>query len=315
MVNPQWREWLAAEVWQSSSFRGKVLLVIGCAVGFALALGAAAAVGFPHDRNGYVSAAADALLLHQGAPWAALLMIVILVPLLVTVGSVIAGSIRHDAGLFVAGFSLCAWSERGGTIRVALIDAHGPSVLLLMVLEVMILYAVVVAARRIVSPMQRLGLVVDDAVRDETIDAANTTSQKVQALITSVVTMIVILSILVVNDSKHQATIGLFVAAMGGTCLGRLIFPVDDSLWYLLACPIVAILGYVGCCISPSGFTIGELDGLFAPLARALPLDFAGAGLCGSILGYWIARRWQRPPDDENNDNPETTDDSARRSS
>jgi hypothetical protein len=28
-------------------------------------------------------------------------------------------------------------------------------------------------------------------------------------------------------------------------------------------------------------------------LARPLPLDYAGSGVAGSIVGYWVSRRWQ----------------------
>jgi hypothetical protein len=309
MTNPRWREWLGAEVWQSSSFRGKVLLFIGCAGGFALSWRAAAAVGFPTGRDGFVARVADDCLLHQGAPWPGLLITLILIPLLVAGGSVIAGSIRHDAGLFIAGVSLCALSLRGGPMRITLYDASGTAVLLLLGLEVAILYGIVIASRWIVAPMQRLGLVADDAVRDPTIQADSTTTQKGMALVTSSLAMIIVLSILAVNDSKHQVLAAMIIAAGMATFIARAMYPVDDCLWYFLACPIVALLGYVAGYVNPSGFPIGQLDGLLSPLSRGLPLDYAGAGLCGSILGYWIARRWQRPmEDDEAEDNGEDKD-------
>jgi len=302
MTNSQWQEWLGVEVWQSSSFRGKVLLFIGCAAGFALAWCAAAAAGFPPGRDGWISRVADACLLHQGPPWPGLVMAVILIPVLVAAGGAIAGSVRHDAGLFVAGFSLCALSQRGGTMRIALIDGSGRSVLLLLGLEVAILYGVIMASRLIVAPMQRLGLVVDDAVRDETIKGENSAVQKIMALTTSVLAMIVVQSIFVTNDAKHQALAGVLIAAGAASFVARAMYPVDDSLWYFLAPAVVALIGYLAGFASPSGLVIGQLDGLLSPLARALPVDYAGAGLCGSILGYWIARRWQRPMEEDGED-------------
>ena len=302
MTNPRWREWLGAEVWQSSSFRGKVLLFIGCAGGFALSWRAAAAVGFPTGRDGFVARVADDCLLHQGAPWPGLLITLILIPLLVAGGSVIAGSIRHDAGLFIAGFSLCALSQRGAPMRVTLIDSSGPAVLLLLALELAILYGIIVVSRSVVVPMQRLRLVVDDSLRDPTIQGDTSGTQKTMALGTCVLTMIVVQSILAVDDTKHQILIAVALAAGAASCVSRLMYPVDDSLWYFLAPPIVALVGYLAGYASPSGFATGQLDGLLSPLARALPLDYAGAGLCGSILGYWIARRWQRPLPDEDDE-------------
>jgi hypothetical protein len=308
MTNPPWREWLAAEVWQSSSFRGKVLLFIGCAAGFALTWWAAAAVGFPPNRDGPVARVADDCLLHQHAPWPGLLMTIILIPLLVTAGSVVAGSIRRDAGLFIAGFSLMGLSLRGGAMRITIYNASGPAVLLLLALEVVILYGIIVASRLIVTPMHRMGLVVDDTVRDPTIKGDSSRSQKFMAVATSGLGMIVVLAIFAVNDDKHQAIGAMFLAAAAGSFIGRAMYPVDDGLWYLLACPIVAVLGYITGFASPSGFNVGQLDGLLSPLTRALPLDYAGAGLCGSILGYWIARRWQRPMEEDEQDQQPATE-------
>jgi len=34
-------------------------------------------------------------------------------------------------------------------------------------------------------------------------------------------------------------------------------------------------------------------------LARPTPLDYAGAGTVGSLIGYWMSRRWQQHRDDE----------------
>ena len=39
---------------------------------------------------------------------------------------------------------------------------------------------------------------------------------------------------------------------------------------------------------------VGDVRGYAPALARPLPLDYASAGVAGSLLGYWTGRRWQK---------------------
>ena len=39
---------------------------------------------------------------------------------------------------------------------------------------------------------------------------------------------------------------------------------------------------------------IGEPAGIFASLARPMPLDYASVGVAGSLMGYWVGRKQHR---------------------
>src|SRR5262245_65668565 len=48
------------------------------------------------------------------------------------------------------------------------------------------------------------------------------------------------------------------------------------SLWFWLGPLVVGVLGYVLQYFAPTDWMIGDARGFFAPLARPMPLDYAG---------------------------------------
>ena len=59
--------------------------------------------------------------------------------------------------------------------------------------------------------------------------------------------------------------------------------------WYWIAPLAVGVIGYLLAAVQNPGWaqSVRILDGTLAPLARPLPLDYASAGMFGTLLGYW----------------------------
>src|SRR3954467_8315956 len=92
------------------SQRSRLLISLSAIACFALTWGAGALFQIPTHRGFEAS-------LLIGSPWSTWIVVIILVFLNVCIGTLIAGSIRYDAGLFSACIGLAALSYRGGPIR------------------------------------------------------------------------------------------------------------------------------------------------------------------------------------------------------
>src|SRR4051794_11611137 len=120
--------------------RARLRLVVAGLVCFALFWFAGATFRIPvHPRY-------EASLLLQSGTVMDLIVIAVLLPVGVCVGSLIAGTIRFDAGLFAATLGLSALSLRGGPMRYVLQGAATPSIYLVLVTELILLYALIALA-------------------------------------------------------------------------------------------------------------------------------------------------------------------------
>src|SRR5215218_10247643 len=120
----------------SSYQRARFLLSLGSIGSFALCWFAGAALGIPAHR-GY-----DVSLLQQPSPALVLFVALVLTIACALLGSIIAGTIRFEAGLATAAIGLLALSLRGGEMRYTLFYSGGPQVFLTLIAELMILYAI-----------------------------------------------------------------------------------------------------------------------------------------------------------------------------
>lgn len=318
----------------SSYQRSRVLLLAGLIVaGFVFG-----AVG--HLFHVPAMGGLEGSLVQQPSPSAAMLVTAIALLVATLLGAVFTGSIRFEGGLFVATFGMILLARRGSNIHDAIVATPRPSVFLLLLAELAILTAIIgigwgllwclarvhlvrspyaadgppsdeeiqsmsMFARHTVSPLladsiQRYGKQLQESPHAQGEDSA---SQKPMATLAAVIITAACVMILAESGAKNQTLASVGFSAFIGTVSAYMMFPARPSFWYWIAPLIVGAAGYVIAYANPAGLAIGFPQGTFGALARPLPLDYASAGTAGAILGYWMARRWQRPEDAES-DNP-----------
>src|SRR5439155_20689041 len=95
------------------------------------------------------------------------------------------------------------------------------------------------------------------------------------------------------SDRKLQVMVTVWLASLAGAAGAYYLTPASPSRWFWSIPLICGLLGYIGTYFQDSGgWVIGEPRGFFAPLARPLPIDYAGAGAAGALAGYWLSRWW-----------------------
>jgi len=209
----------------------------------------------------------------------------------VAAGSLVAGSIRFDAGLFCACVGMIALSSRGGAMRSVLQYAPSPAVYQTFLLELVTLYALVSIGWCIEWGLHRMDLLKTDRFRDGLPDMEHPIGEKALALVTQIAIMTFLMYFMATTDKKNQALAAVGLSSFLATWGSHSLFPVRPSLWFWIGPLFVGIVGYAMAQSSPDGWSIGMTAN---PLANPLPLDYASAGPAGAILGYWMSRRWKR---------------------
>ena len=110
------------------------------------------------------------------------------------------------------------------------------------------------------------------------------------ATISQTVITAVIIMILCQSETKNQCLASVGIASMLGSIMAYKYAATRPSFWYW-AGPLLA--GFVGYALAALGqdanLNIGSPTGLFAALARPLPVDYASVGVAGAIFGYWVS--------------------------
>jgi hypothetical protein len=279
---------LAGNVWAAYTIRDRVLLTIGSVACIFVFIWLAGAFGIPaHPRF-------QGSLLAQPSPVAALIVTLIGLIACVLLASVVASVVHFDAGLFCAAIGLLGLSARGGPLRYVLMYSPGPYVFLTLCAELMLLFAFLGIAWGVLWAMRGRGFVIDDVQRDGLHEEDEKPGHHLLATLMQAVTTAVLVLLLAQTDEKAQVIAAVGVASMLGTMAAHSLFPVSPSAWYWVGPLAVGLIGYGFAYVNADGtWTIGQVSGHFAPLGRPLPLDYAGAGTAGSLLGYWTSRRWQ----------------------
>jgi hypothetical protein len=271
--------------WQSRLF----LLVI-CAGAFALFWWAGGALGVSRERG------FNGSLLVSPGPAGNLLVTCVLTFAAVVLGTVVAGFVRPDAGLLGAALGLVALSVRGQPVYAVLHDADGGrGAYLLMALELVLLYAFLGAAWWMLFALQRRGRLHRDTVRDGLPDVDLPANAGWTALMTHVLIMAGVVILVAQSEDKKQVLAAVAIGAFAGAFFPYWQHGARPSAWYWAGPLAVGVAGYVLAWVNPPlGTDIGRPGhpaGFLAALARPLPLDYAGAGTAGALLGYWMRRR------------------------
>lgn len=269
--------------------RTRILLTIGSVACYALFWWLSRQFDVP-DEPGY----GVSLLLGQSV-FGALVMVLAGLVLAVILGTVIAGRVRYDAGLFCAGLGLMAVTIRGGTLVDVLHDRPMASTYLVLALEAIILWALVAVASWVIRRLRGIWFLRDPhlplEIDVDRVDWAWTTAHHVVALVMQVVVMGLVVMLLCQSADKAQALVSVFVGAMIGTMLAGNYYAEIRRPAYACAGPaVVAVIGYLWAYFSPGGLAIGHTG---HALARPLPLDYLSAGSAGAILGAWAGMKHQ----------------------
>lgn len=234
----------------------------------------------------------DGSLLRQPGGSAAVAIVVAAALIWVSAAAVTLVARRHwvYAGALAASAGLAAWSFRGGPIEPVLLStnpsAPGTGVFIVLLAEVISLGLLVGSAWLLVLPRVA-------GEPGETLAKRLTPSAQIgKAVFCQAVLVAVAVSLLVPTAEKKQAVFGVLFACMIATGVAQHFFRDEAAArWYWAGPILVGAAGYllnafgVG---AQSAVETGHLSGSFAALARPLPLDYAGAGVVGALLGYWV---------------------------
>lgn len=216
----------------------------------------------------------------------------------VVIGTLIGGRAWFFTGLFAATVGLSALSVRGGPMRFVLFDAASSAntrgVFLQLLLEQCLLFVPIGLAWthfwRRYEPQWSVPA-------NEDAGSSADGSPPALAVAAQAGLMGLFVWILAATDAKKQVLIGVFVGGAAGTALADYLVPHRKALaWYWVGPFLVGAVGYVLAYYNAGTWTTGNPAGMFANLARPLPLDYASAGSAGALLGWWLTADRPRIP-------------------
>jgi hypothetical protein len=213
-------------------------------------------------------------LFQEPSPLAAFLIVA-----MCTAGVFVAGTLvarNFSTGILAAAAGLIGLSMRFGTAHDAIAAGSSAKVFLTLSMETTLLMAIVVACALL--PLNRL-LPDEPATRD---------TRSETALAVSCCTLLTLaLSLLLLrSELKLQSLGAIGLSAYVAASITRQLVPLRSPRALLAVPLLVGIAGYVlTYFVGADTWMIGQPRGFFAPLARALPIDFAGAGVAGIVLG------------------------------
>jgi len=234
----------------------------------------------------------DGSILHQPSPITAFATIAILLLVATLVGTIVAGAVRFEAGLFAALLSLVVISFRCGTMQSVLLEAGGnESVYISLTLELVIFAAIIFGLWMLLWLLGKANTASDippaDFDRSE-----NTPIDCLTGIVTQIVATGVFMMFLCQSEAKNQSLASVAIASFLATFIAYKYAPVRPSIWYWSGPLIVGLLGYILAAMGQdSNLAIGSPSGTFAALARPLPIDYASVGPAGAILAYWMLRK------------------------
>jgi hypothetical protein len=277
---------ILSRAWRAFVLRDRFSLTTGCVISILLTLWLAGMLGVPPTPG-----RAGSLLQQPNWP-AAIGVACALVVACTALSAVVASHLHYEGGLFCGCAALAALSVQLGTMRFALFEATGTGVYLLFALELLLLYAAVVAAWAVLRYWTHVGWLpiepVFDDIPDEPLD------QKLLATSSQAVVTLVLMLLLSNSDTKAQSLASIGIASYLAAMAAHHFIPTQPSAWYFVGPLLVGLIGYVSHYFSAADWVIGDARGFFAPLARPLPIDYAAMGPAGALMGYWASQHWQR---------------------
>jgi len=215
--------------------------------------------------------------------------------------------VHFEGGLFCAAVGMTALSARGGPVHYTLMDAPGSGVFLKLLVELVLLFVFVGCGWFALHILRESSLLrAEPHGDDDDLDAMP--GQGLLALGAQIILMIILVLLFAQTDKKPQVIWGVALAAFLAALGAHSLFPARPSAWFWITPLIVGVIGYLFAWSGGNHLPGGVVGGLMPALARPLPLDYASAGVAGSLYGYWTSRRWQYERDYEP-ENPDQVED------
>ena len=242
-------------------------------------------------------------LLAQPQPPIAFIAACVLYFVSVFIGTLIAGRSWFFAGIFAGAVALAALSVRCGPMQYVLFNAaaHGDTkrIFLKLLAEQSLLFVPVALAwtfffRRYAAAVSRATLAEEnDPLKPLDQPIESTTGDSIGVVLGAILTQIIITGLLVhflaVTTAKKQVAVAILIGAFCSTALAEYLFPNRKSaLFYWIGPFLVGAVGYAAAYIYAGDASIGLAQGPLANLAHPTPLDYAGSGIIGMLMGYWV---------------------------
>lgn len=272
-------------------WRTRTLLASGGILACVLAATAFAAMGLP------AAGSLSPSLFTQPSPVLSIVLVAVLLVVSAGLGTAIGGRIRPDSGMLAAACALVAVSWSTGSVRHLIFTLPpGSSPMALMAMEAAVLMGLMGAVQWGLIYLVRLGYVKDDGHRDGVASPAARTGELALAGLCTAAVFVLLAFFFLPTDAKKQAIFGVgFAAALATIVVHFFVVPQAPSwpFWAGVMAGGIAAYGYAQFTSVSSGpIAMGWVE--LAP-ARAAPLDLAGSGVAGSLIGYWYSRKWKRP--------------------
>jgi len=258
--------------------RSKTSLALSSAVCFVIFWFLGCIADLPVDR-GY-----NASLLAQPSPLSALFITAIGLLACTLIMSVIQFHGEAEDPLMAVGIGLIALSCRGGAMTDLLQMSSTLNVYWLLILELILLYAMILGCRFLLQRIRS---------RRSAATLMHDPSDFRDRLLCTLVTAIVMgfcMYLIAQTDSKKQVFAAVGISAFAGAAAAYAFFDVHTAAAYAAGPLVVGIFGYLTGYFIPGSWWTGRIA---QPLAYPLPLDYAGLGIAGSLLGYWSAMLWK----------------------
>ena len=288
---------MAGNIWRGYSTRDRTLLAVGSIVCWILFWLIGRLFGIPPVPGYQASLLASA----GGSPVVAIILTGVAIVACVLIGSLVAGAVHFEGGLFCASVGMLALSTRGGPIRYVLMYSSSSAVYLALLVELALLAVCVGIGWNVLLALRDRGHLHGEPLRDDDPDALP--AQGAMALVGQIVVMIFLMALLAQTDRKAQVIWSVAISSFLSALAAHSLFPARPSIWFWAAPIIVGALGYTLAWFGGPPGVGGTINGLLPALARPLPLDYAGAGVAGALYGYWTSRKWLHEHEDE----PHTT--------
>jgi hypothetical protein len=241
------------------------------------------------------------VLIGESNPIAATVVVAVTLLVAVLLSTLIAGTVRFDAGLFCGVLGMAFLSTRSGTVGDVLrqvAPTNSPVVFLHFALELVLLYAFVSLSWSVLWSLHCGGLLKADEFRDGVEDTDEPLIFKISAFAMQAGVTAVGMFLIAQTDAKAQVLAAVGISSFLGACAAYYMYPISPSPWLWTGPLVVGCVGYILAYfeVSPADsiWQTGHLTQTLAPLARPLPIDYATFGPAGAILGYWLSRRWHR---------------------